>query len=183
MKKTQLYPLQFVPILKEKVWGGEKLTHLLHKNGTNNTGESWELSGVQDNVSKVRSGSLKGKSLDDLIELYKAELVGESVYEKYGHKFPLLFKFIDARHDLSVQLHPNDSIAQQRHQSYGKTEMWYVLQADEKARLILGFNKDLDKESYAKVLESGKITAVLNSERVVADDAFFIADRLCERLP
>ncbi|RDK84890.1 type I phosphomannose isomerase catalytic subunit [Marinirhabdus gelatinilytica] len=174
MKHPDLYPLQFIPELKEKVWGGNKLKAILNKEGNGTVGESWEISGVQGTISKVANGALKGQKITDLIESYKDKLVGERVYKKYGSNFPLLFKFIDAHQDLSVQLHPNDTLAQQRHNSFGKTEMWYILQADTNARLILGFNKQLDKTSYSEILEANKIPTVLHSEKVEAGSAYFI---------
>lgn len=118
---------------------------------------------------------LKGQSLDRIIHTYGAQFLGTSVNEQYGGQFPLLFKFIDAREDLSVQLHPNDVIAQERHGSYGKTEMWYILSAEKEAKLVLGFNQLMDKETYLKHLSTGTITSVLHSEKVKVGDAFFIA--------
>jgi len=178
MAKTSLYPLTFVPIIKDKVWGGTKLATLLQKGASNQAGESWELSGVPNDVSVVASGALQGVELSELISIYKEELVGTNVYSKFGNQFPLLFKFIDAREDLSVQLHPNDAIAKQRHNSFGKTEMWYVLQTDEDARLILGFNRELTKETYKELLENDSITSVLHSKPVNKGEAYFIAPGL-----
>lgn len=175
MKKPQLYPLKFHPQLKEKVWGGNKLVSVLGKNGSGKIGESWELSGVQGSISVVSNGDLKGEDLNKLIEDYNTDLLGKKVVKTYGREFPLLFKFIDAREDLSVQLHPNDEVAKQRHNSFGKTEMWYIFQADEDARLILGFINKVDKETYLKQLSQGTIMKVLHSEKVKKEDAFFIA--------
>lgn len=174
MDKPRLYPLQFVPELKEKVWGGTKLQSLLHKKREGNIGESWELSGVEGTISKVANGALQGQDIKQLIKTYKAEIVGARVYKMYGNQFPLLFKFIDAAQDLSVQLHPNDRLALERHNSSGKTEMWYIMQAESNARLILGFNKELSKASYAEILKANKITSVLNSEVVQEGEAYFI---------
>ncbi|MBZ0328609.1 MAG: class I mannose-6-phosphate isomerase [Altibacter sp.] len=173
-KKPPLYPLKFTPILKEKVWGGGKLASIFQKEGTGNIGESWELSGVEDNVSVVANEPLKGTLLTELIETYKEQLVGKTTYEQFGNKFPLLFKFIDAREDLSVQLHPNDVLAQKRHNGFGKTEMWYILHAEEDARLILGFNRDMDEVNYLRFLSENKLTEILHEEKVQAGDAFFI---------
>lgn len=178
MTKANLYPLTFVPIIKDKVWGGAKLSKLLQKNASHQAGESWELSGVANDVSVVASGALKGMELGELISIYKGQLVGEGVYSKFGDQFPLLFKFIDAREDLSVQLHPNDTIAKRRHNSFGKTEMWYVLQTDKDARLILGFNRDLTKEAYTELLENNSITSVLHSKPVKKGEVYFIAPGL-----
>jgi len=173
--KTNLYPLKFYPILKEKVWGGSKLESLLHKVKGENIGESWELSGIEENISVVSNGALQGKQLSKLIEFYKGDLLGEKVFQHFGNKFPLLFKFIDAQQDLSVQLHPDDTLAQKRHNSFGKTEMWYILQAEKNSRLILGFNQEMDKPTYLKYLSENKITDILHSEKVSEGDAFFIA--------
>ncbi|HIE45490.1 MAG TPA: mannose-6-phosphate isomerase, partial [Flavobacteriaceae bacterium] len=127
-------PLKFIPILKEKIWGGEKLNKLLKKKSDKkNIGESWEISDVENEMSIVANGKLKGQSIQDVIEQYKGELVGEKVYQHFGNKFPLLIKFIDAKEALSIQLHPNDKLAKKRHNSFGKTEMWYVMQADKNA--------------------------------------------------
>tara|TARA_A100000171_G_scaffold988_1_gene1197 strand:+ start:6982 stop:7956 length:975 start_codon:yes stop_codon:yes gene_type:complete len=174
MDKPSLYPLQFVPELKEKVWGGTKLQSILYKKGNGNIGESWEISGVKGTISKVANGALKGHGIIDLIKQYKADLVGERVYRAYGNQFPLLFKFIDAEQDLSVQLHPNDVLAQKRHNTFGKTEMWYILQAEQNARLILGFTKKLDKTSYSEILENKNIASVLHSESVQKGQTYFI---------
>jgi len=173
-KKFDLYPLKFKPILKEKVWGGDKLYHLFGKSQLKNTGESWELSGVENNISLVANGSLQGISLGKIIETYKAELLGDRVYRKFGDKFPLLFKFIDANQDLSVQLHPDDLLAKERHNSFGKTEMWYVMHAEKNARLILGFNKEMDERAYLKMLRENKLTDILQSVLVKEGDSFFI---------
>lgn len=122
------YPLRFEPILKEKIWGGDKLKKILNKKSfRTNIGESWEISGVSGDVSVVANGPYKGRTLDSLLKEYKERLVGEKNFLKFGVKFPLLIKFIDARTELSVQLHPSDEIAQKRHSSFGKTEMWHIL--------------------------------------------------------
>jgi len=173
--KFPLYPIKFTPILKEKVWGGQKLKTILGKNITSkNTGESWELSGVDDNISVVQNGYFKGSSISDLIINFKAEFSGKKVYESYGNQFPLLFKFIDAKEVLSVQLHPGDDLAKKRHNSFGKTEMWYIIQADESAELILGFNQKFDMKTYLNAIESNNIQQILHKEKVKPGDAFFI---------
>ncbi len=171
-----LYPLKFTPIYKEKIWGGQKIRTVLGKDfGTlQNCGESWEISGVRGDISVVSEGNLKGKSLVQLINTYGKKLVGNSVYERFGNEFPLLVKFIDANDDLSIQVHPDDVLARKRHQSLGKTEMWYILQADEGAELISGFNRSLDKESYLSYFNSGKIMDILNSENANAGDVFYL---------
>jgi mannose-6-phosphate isomerase len=118
------YPIKFNPILKEKIWGGEKLKTLFNKKSTrNDIGESWEVSDVDGNISIVSNGALKDKSLKTLLSTYKAELVGKKVYKAFGNNFPLLIKFIDAKEALSIQVHPNDQLANERHNSFGKSEM------------------------------------------------------------
>lgn len=169
------YPIKFDPILKEKIWGGNKLvTKLNKKSMLKNIGESWELSAVEDNISVVSNGELAGKTLRDLLETYKAELIGEKNYEQFGNNFPLLIKFIDAKEDLSVQVHPNDELAKKLHNSFGKTEMWYIMQADPGSKLIVGFNKEITPDQYLNYVAEKKIPSVLNYERVKAGDAFFI---------
>lgn len=173
-----LYPLKFYPILKEKVWGGSKLKNILNKKGTDSTGESWELSGVAENISVVSNGSHKGMLLSQLMETHKEALVGTKVYKIFGNTFPLLFKFIDAEENLSVQLHPGDDLARERHNSFGKSEMWYIMDTDENAKLILGFNELMDRSTYLKHLSANKLIGILNSETVAEGDAFFIGPGL-----
>ncbi|MEM7370685.1 MAG: type I phosphomannose isomerase catalytic subunit [Bacteroidota bacterium] len=176
MSSPSLYPLNFQPIFKEKIWGGEKIRTILKKEFSplDNCGETWELSGVQGNISVVKNGPLKGKPLTDLIHVYQEDLLGDHVWEKFGTDFPLLVKFIDANQDLSIQVHPNEELAQKRHHSHGKTEMWYIFQADEDASLIAGFNQQLDRESYQKYFEEGRLLDILNRESVSAGDVFFL---------
>ncbi|MHA7059231.1 type I phosphomannose isomerase catalytic subunit [Aquimarina sp. M1] len=170
-----LYPLKFRPILKEKIWGGNKLQSFLNKPTTKgNVGESWEISTVENNISVVSNRELAGKSLTELIKRYKEELVGKRIYDEFGNHFPLLLKFIDAKEDLSVQLHPNDTLAKNRHNSFGKTEMWYVVQADKNAKLIVDFNKKTTKKEYQNYLEKGNIEELLNFENISKGDSYFI---------
>ncbi len=175
MKRTALYPLKFTPILKEKVWGGFKLVDELDKPSDKAVGESWELSGVKGSVSKVANGDLKDCDLNQLLQQYGPELVGKRVYRAHGTEFPLLFKFIDAKEDLSVQLHPDDKLAAVRHNTMGKTEMWYIVATDPGARLILGFEQEMDPATYQKYLDENKITEVLHTEEISPGQAFFIA--------
>jgi mannose-6-phosphate isomerase len=172
----ELYPLKFTPIYKEKIWGGSKIKSVLNKDfgSLPNCGESWELSGVEGNISVVSNGYLAGNSLEEIIEVYMGDLVGDRVFETYGNEFPLLIKFIDANDDLSIQVHPDDEMAAERHNSYGKTEMWYVLQADKGAKLQSGFNQRVDQEKYLEKLEQVELTDILNFEEVGAGDVFFI---------
>jgi mannose-6-phosphate isomerase len=132
------------------------------------------MSGVKGNISVVENGALAGKQLDELIKEYKEKLVGQKVYQQHGEDFPLLVKFIDANEDLSIQVHPDDALAQSRHQSLGKTEMWYIIQADKGAKLISGFNRDVNKDIYLQYLQEQKLGKVLNEEEARADDVFFI---------
>jgi mannose-6-phosphate isomerase len=170
-----LYPLKFQPILKDKIWGGQKLQQLLNKPTTSTeAGESWEISDVEGDTSVVANGPLKGSSLKALLESYTSDLLGEKNFRQFGTKFPLLIKFIDAKQDLSVQLHPNDQLAKERHNSFGKTEMWYVVQADPESNLIVGFNQDMTQELYLKHLEAKTLQSILNFDAVKPGDTYFI---------
>ena len=170
-----LYPLKFKPILKDYLWGGTRLKTVLGKNAkTERCAESWELSGVSGNVSVVCNGFLKGNNLQELIEVYMGDLVGDSVFERFGLEFPILVKFIDAHDDLSIQVHPDDQLAAIRHGSYGKTEMWYVMDADSNSSLIAGFNQKMDRERYVQALTDKKLNEIMNFEKVVPGDVFFI---------
>jgi mannose-6-phosphate isomerase len=170
-----LYPLQFEPILKERIWGGEKLKTILNKPIVSKiTGESWELSTVEGDVSVVANGNLKGKSLMDLIDETPDAILGTKVYERFGKQFPLLFKYLDAREDLSIQVHPNDKLAKERHNSFGKTEMWYVMQADADARIIVGFKENSSKEEYLKHLHDNTLVSILDDVKAKSGDVFFL---------
>lgn len=169
------YPLQFEPILKDRIWGGEKLKTILNKPIVSKiTGESWELSTVEGDVSVVSNGVLKGKSLMELIDEMPNEILGTKVYERFGKQFPLLFKYLDAREDLSIQVHPNDKLAKERHNSFGKTEMWYVTQADADARIIVGFKENSSKEEYLKHLNDKTLVSILDDVKAKAGDVFFL---------
>ncbi len=173
---TNLYPLKFSPILKERVWGGNRLSKEYGKNAKEGSkiGESWELSGVQGDISLVANGFLEGNNLEEIIEVYMGDLVGEEIFEKFGREFPLLIKLIDANDDLSIQVHPPDDIAKERHHAYGKTEMWYVLEAGDDAKIYTGFNREMTKELYIESLEKGNIAEILNIEKPEPGDVFFI---------
>lgn len=171
----KLYPLQFDPILKERIWGGTKLKSVLNKPITSDiTGESWELSTVEGDVSVISNGEYKGKSLTELIDENPNELLGTAVYARFGKQFPLLFKYLDAREDLSIQVHPNDELAKKRHNSFGKTEMWYVLQADEGSRIIVGFKDDSSPKEYVKHLEDDTLVSILDTVKAKSGDVFFL---------
>ena len=170
-----LYPLKFQPILKERIWGGDKLKTSLNKNSKlTNIGESWEISDVEGDTSMVINGSLKGKSLKELLRHFKSDLIGKKNYKNFKVKFPLLIKFIDAKKDLSIQLHPNNELAANRHNSFGKTEMWYVMQAEKDANLIVGFKGQMNKEKYLKHLNNKSLQEILNYEKVKTGDTYFI---------
>src|SRR5690554_3999656 len=167
------YPLRFAPILKQRVWGGKKYIPE-DKNTKGPIGESWEISGLEENVSVVSNGPLAGTPLNSLLEKYKEDLLGKHVYEAFGNTFPLLFKFIDADQDLSVQLHPNDALAKERHNSSGKTEMWYIIDAKEDAELILGFNQVIDKEKYKKYLEEKRIAEIVEYRTINKGETYLV---------
>ncbi|MBT8185601.1 MAG: class I mannose-6-phosphate isomerase [Eudoraea sp.] len=170
-----MYPLKFHPILKERLWGGTKLASVLGKELQNDTtGESWELSGVAGDVSVVCNGPLAGSTLTSLINKDAVSLLGQDVVKRFGTEFPILIKFIDAKKDLSIQLHPDDKLARERHGSFGKTEMWYIMDAEEDAELIIGFKTDVTKEDYIKSLEENTITDLLHYQKVNTGDTFFI---------
>jgi len=172
---TKIYPLQFEPILKERIWGGEKLKTVLNKPITSSiTGESWELSTVEGDVSVVANGDLKGKSLTELIDASPNDILGTAVYKRFGKQFPLLFKYLDAREDLSIQVHPNDELAKKRHNSFGKTEMWYIMQADEDARIIVGFKEKSNANEYLENLENKTLLSILDDVKVKEGDVFFL---------
>ncbi len=170
-----LYPLKFTPILKERIWGGIKLSTELNKPATNKKiGESWELSACEGDESVVSNGFLAGNSLTELIEIYMGELVGEGVYQHYGLNFPLLFKIIDAAEYLSIQVHPDDEVAAERHNSFGKTEMWYVMEAEPGAELIVGFNDGITREKYIAAVENNTTENILRKIPVTKGDVIFI---------
>lgn len=172
---SELYPLLFYPIFKDRIWGGEKLKTYLQKEIPNTTtGESWELSSVSGDISILSNGALKGQSLQQLLEKFPEAILGKKVYQQFGSQFPLLFKFLDAKQDLSIQLHPNDILAKQRHNSFGKTEMWYVVHAEENARLIVGFKEDSSPEQYLMHLENKTLLEILDSVPVTKGDVFFL---------
>lgn len=170
-----LYPLQFEPILKERIWGGTKLKTYLNKPITSEiTGESWEISTVENDVSIVANGDFKGKSLNELIAEFPNEILGTKVHQAFGKQFPLLFKYLDAREDLSIQLHPNDELAKKRHNSFGKTEMWYVMQADAAAKLIVGFKEKSSPEEYTLHLNNKTLPEILDTKKVKKGDVFLL---------
>ena len=170
-----LYPFTFKPILKKVIWGGSAICPFKGITPVENgVGESWELSHVEGNYSVVANGELEGKSLDDLIQSYGKQLLGEKVVERFGTTFPLLIKFIDAQDNLSIQVHPDDELAKKRHNSFGKTEMWYVIKAEQNAGLYSGFSQQIDAEEYVKRVENNTIMDVLQRYDVHEGDVFFL---------
>jgi len=173
---SELYPLRFETVLKEKVWGGNALVSRFNKKnstGPLHIGESWELSAVADNQSVISNGFLAGNNIEELIEVYMGDITGDSIYEKFGNEFPLLIKFIEAQEDLSIQVHPNDTLAKKRHNAYGKTEMWYILESKKGSKIYTGFKDGVTKEMYEEALGRGRIEDLMNVETVDAGDTFF----------
>lgn len=171
----KLYPLRFKPVFCYRIWGGDKLRTVLHKEYREESiGESWEISSVDGFETSVCEGPQKGKSLKQLIEEFEGDLLGNRVYKTFGHEFPLLIKYIDAAKPLSIQVHPNDQLARVRHDSFGKNEMWYVMQTDPGAELIIGFNREIDRKAYQDLLDSDRLMEVMNAQEVKAGDTFYI---------
>jgi mannose-6-phosphate isomerase len=172
---SELYPLKFESILKEKIWGGTYFVNYLHKKADPSLkyGESWELSAVKDNISVVSNGFLSGNNIEELIEVYMGDLTGDAVFDKFGNEFPLLIKMIEAREDLSIQVHPGNLMAKERHSAYGKTEMWYILESDNNSKIYTGFKKPCSREDYLYALNSGRLAELLNAENTRPGDVFF----------
>ncbi len=171
-----LYPLKFEPILKEKIWGGDFL-HKQFGKGNNpdaKIGESWEISSVEGDVSVVANGALKGNTLSELIEVFMTDLVGEKVYEKHGLELPVLIKIIDAQGDLSVQVHPNEELANERFNSHGKTEMWYVLDAKKDAKIVAGFDRNTSRSEMKQVIDDNTIKDILRYDDANNGDVFLV---------
>ena len=171
-----LYPLKFKHIYKDKIWGGNRFSEILQRKDGNSLqcGESWEISAVQDSISVVSNGFLKGNDLQEIIEVYMDELVGQKVYEKFGIEFPLLIKFLDTNDVLSVQVHPNDEVAKERHNAYGKTEMWYVMDAAKSAKIFVGFEKDSSKQEFKQTVENQNVENLLHHECVEKGNVFYL---------
>lgn len=170
-----MYPLKFTPILKQTLWGGERIVAFKHlQSEVDRVGESWEISSVPGSESVVANGEYKGKTLPEIINLLKGELVGEANYVRFGNIFPLLIKFIDAQQDLSIQVHPGDDLAKKRHNSMGKTEMWYVIDAREGAKLRSGFSKQITPKEYKERIHNSTITEVLEEYSIHPGDVFFL---------
>ena len=169
-----LYPLKFRPILKSIIWGGSKICKFKGIEPQDGVGESWEISGVENNISVVDNGKFEGNTLKNLIGEHKEKLVGKKNYERFGKTFPLLIKFIDARDNLSIQGHPDDTLAKARHNSFGKTEMWYVIDASNEAFLYSGFKKQMAPESYVENIKNNTFVDCLEKHDVKKGDVFFL---------
>lgn len=170
-----LYPLKFEPILKPVIWGGSDICHFKNIEPLQEgIGESWEISGVNGNISRISNGHLAGTSLDELLRRYGERIVGKSLYQKFGNTFPLLIKFIDARDDLSIQVHPDDVLGKKRHNSFGKTEMWYVVKAAPGAYLYSGFKESITPEEYPETVRNNTFTDKLMKYDVKAGDLFYL---------
>ena len=166
---------KFEPLLKQTIWGGNKIVAFKHiQSDMENVGESWEVSGVPGDESVVANGECKGKTLNEVLVEMKQKLVGEENYKRFGDRFPLLIKFIDARQDLSIQVHPDDETAHRQGKAMGKTEMWYVMDSDEDASLKVGLKKKITPEEYARMVEDDTICDALGNYQVKSGDCFFI---------
>lgn len=172
---SELYPLKFDPILKEKVWGGTSLVNRFNKKGDplKKYGESWELSAISGNLSVINNGFLAGNNIQELIEVYMGDITGDIVYDRFGIEFPLLIKFIEAKEDLSIQVHPDNALAKERHNAYGKTEMWYILESMPGSKIYTGFRSPVSRESYIDALNNGGLEKLLNVENPGPGNVFF----------
>ena len=172
---NRMYPMKFKPILKQTLWGGDKIIPFKHlKENLPNVGESWEVSAVEGSESVVANGPEAGMTLPEMVCKYKEELVGEANYARFGNKFPLLIKFIDAKLDLSIQVHTDDALAKKRHNSFGKNEMWYVIAADKGAKLISGFSQEITPKEYKERVHNGSFAEVLQTTEIQPGDVFYV---------
>lgn len=173
---NQLYPLKFKPVLKDKIWGGSKIKSVLGIDFAPlpNCGEAWVMSGVDENQTGITNGFLAGNELNELVEIYMGDLVGDAVYERFGNEFPILVKFIDAADYLSIQVHPDDALAAKRNIGYGKSEMWYIIDADPGSELISGFSRKVDRQTYLDHLKNKSLREILNFEKVARGDVFYM---------
>ena len=170
-----MQPIKFNPLLVQTLWGGEKIIPFKHLNSDlTQVGESWEISGVKGNETIVSEGEFKGKKLNELVDELKGKLVGEANYKRFGNDFPLLIKFIDARQELSIQVHPTDEFAQKRGKLRGKTEMWYIMDSDENAKLRAGMKEKITPEQYKQMVEDDTITEAIAEYKVKEGDCFFL---------
>jgi Phosphomannose isomerase len=172
---SELYPLKFESLLKEKVWGGTSLVSHYHKRADPSVkyGESWEISAISGNISVISNGFLAGNNLKELIEVYMGDITGDSVYEKFGNEFPLLIKLIESCENLSIQVHPGNAMARERHNAFGKTEMWYILESKKGSKIYTGFKEPANKNTYVDSLNNGELEKLLNVEDPSPGDVFF----------
>lgn len=174
-ESEQLYPIKFLPHYKEVLWGGTKISEYkgvdLHDS---NVGESWEISAVPGSESVVAAGPDAGLTITQVIKKYGSRLVGKTVYEEFGTTFPLLVKIIDANKDLSFQVHPDNELARARHNCFGKTEMWYIIDCRPDARLYAGLNQDTTPEDYKRRIEDGSIMDIVTCHKTVPGDIYFL---------
>lgn len=176
MMENQLYPLEFKPIFRDKIWGGQRIKNKLgfEIGDLPNCGELWSLSGYPDEQSMVANGFLEGNQLNEVLEIYMDELVGGNIYDKFGNVFPILVKILDAEDWLSIQVHPDDDLAQKRGLEGGKTEMWYVLDANSDSKLIAGFNQKVNEYTYRRKIDEKKLPEIMNFVDVEKEDVFFM---------
>ena len=171
-----LYPFKFNPILKEMIWGGQKIPQKLNQKVADGVkiGENFAVSGLKNDLSVVSNGALAGNNMAELIESYKGDLLGEHVYEQFGTNFPLLIKYIDANDDLSIQVHPGDVLAEEKHNAFGKTEMWYVIDTEKDAGLISGFSKKTNAKEFEDYHSSKRLMELMQKHTTAEGDSFFI---------
>jgi len=170
-----LYPLKFEPIYKEKVWGGDKIKAIKSdKKVPDKCGESWEISAVQGDLSVVSNGFLKGNTIEEIIEIYMGEIVGDKVFDKFGIEFPILLKIIESKENLSVQVHPDNIIAAKRHNAWGKSELWYILDAEPGSKLISGFNQNVNKQIFFNSINAGSFEKLINQPVVKSGEVYYI---------
>ncbi len=153
-----MYPLKFKPIVKKLLWGSE----------------SWVVSAVKGNESVVANGTLRDNNLAELSEVYLDDFLGEESFGRYGDRFPLLVKFIDAKDRLSIQVHPDDALARKRYGTNGKTEMWYIVSAAEGAYIYAGFKEKVSERDYLMAVAEGRLVDLLARYDVKAGDAYYI---------
>ncbi len=171
-----LYLMKMQPVFKQYIWGGTGFKDKFGmQTGTDTASEAWMVSANKNGKSIIANGDLKNKTIDEAYESLKEKLAGDEIYKKYGMHFPLLVKFLDCADKLSVQVHPDDKYAMENENTrFGKTEMWYILDAKENAKLIYGFNKDVTKQEFEEAIEKGSLSDILNYVSVKAGDTFYI---------
>jgi mannose-6-phosphate isomerase len=168
-------PIKFKPLLKQTIWGGDKIIQFKHlSEKMDNVGESWEISGVKDNESIISEGEFAGRTLNSLVDELKDKLIGAENYRRFGDEFPLLIKFIDARQDLSIQVHPTDEIARKQGKERGKTEMWYIMNSEPNAHLRSGLKQQITPEQYKAMVEDDTICDAIADYAVKEGDCFFL---------